>query len=128
MASLDPAIPQAEPNQDVASKPLDDRHAFTPLPPMRRMRSHRALGKAVQYLVDQGETLLNLAHADPDARVDITLIQDGYLNALAVIRRIGKGPARVEASAGGAADVAAGGILFGQCRFEHAGIDGAILQ
>src|SRR5438105_13905311 len=28
MASLDPTIPQAEPNQDIAAKSFDDRHAF----------------------------------------------------------------------------------------------------
>src|SRR5258708_33578996 len=39
VASFDPTIPQPEPNQDVAAKPLDDRHAFPRLPPVPRMCS-----------------------------------------------------------------------------------------
>ena len=33
MASFDPTIPQAEPNQNVAAKPFDDRHIIFPVWP-----------------------------------------------------------------------------------------------
>ena len=133
MTAFDPAIPQAQPDQDVAAKSLDDRHTFPchtfpHLPPMPRMRAQRALGKLPDDLVDLRNTLLDLTHADPDACVDITFIQNRDLEAQPVIGRIGEGPARIEGSAGRAADVTSGGILPGQRRHEHAGIDGAILQ
>jgi len=58
---VDPTIPQAEPNPVLAAKSLDDRHTFPrltswPLLPATGLR------KPVQYLVDQGETLLDLTH------------------------------------------------------------------
>ncbi len=106
MASFDPTIPQAEPNQYVAAKPFDDRHTFPGLPKLVRLCSQRAFGNPVQYLVDQGEALLNLTHTNPDARIDISLVQNGYLKAQAVIRWINKGSARVEGSSGRAAYVA----------------------
>src|SRR6266480_3625118 len=133
MASFDPAIPQAQPNQNVAAKSLDDRqtfprHAFSRLLPVLRMGVERAFAQPIQYLADQRKALFDLAHTDPDARIDVTLIQDRYVKKQTVIRRIGEGPARVEGSAGGAADETSGGILFGQGGFEHAGIDGPVLQ
>ena len=114
--------------QNVAAESLDDRHAFARLHPVRRFGEQRSLRKYVQYLVDQGKRLLDFAHADPDARVDVALVQHRYLEAQAVVGWIGKRAARVERSAGRAADIAPGGVLPGQCLREHAGIDGAILQ
>src|SRR5579872_4151754 len=127
MASFDQTIPQAEPNQNVATKSLDDRHAFPRITKLIRLFPQWSFGNPVQNLVDQRKALLDLADTDPNARIDVALIQDGYLKAQAIVWRIGKGPARVEGSAGGAADVAAGGILFGKCGVEHTGIDRAIL-
>jgi hypothetical protein len=128
VASFDPTIPQAEPNQNVAAKPLDDRHTFSRLAKLARLCPQRAFGKPIQYLVDQGEALLNLTHTNPDARVDISLVQNGYLKAQAIIRRISKGFARVEGSSGRAAYLASRCILFGQYRLEHSRIDRTILQ
>src|SRR3981081_2906171 len=91
-ASLDPAILQANPNQNVAAKSLDDGHAFAGFAKLLHLSPQWAFRKPVQDLIDQGKTLLKLAHANPDARVDITLSQDRYLKAQAVIRRIGKVP------------------------------------
>src|SRR5258708_19750892 len=117
VASFDPTIPQAEPNQNVAAKSLDDRHGFPRLTKLARLCPQRAFAKPVQHLVDQGEALLNLPHTDPDARIHITLIQDSYLKAQAIIRRLAKGPARVDVSTGRAAHEASDRILLDQCRF-----------
>jgi hypothetical protein len=127
-ASLDPAIAHAQPGQNVAAKSLDDGHAFPGFSQLVGLRPQGALRQPVQYLVDQRETLLDLAHANPDPGVDVALVQHRDLELQAVIGRIGQGPARIEGSAGGAADIASRGILFGQCGCEHAGIDGAVLQ
>jgi len=94
-ASLDPAILQANPNQNVAAKSLDDGHAFAGFPKLLYFCPQWAFRKPVQDLIDQGKTLLKLAHANPDARVDIPLIQDRYLEAQAVIWRVGKANAGV---------------------------------
>src|SRR4051794_13681721 len=128
VASLDLTVPQAEPNQNVAAEPLDDSHAFARLRTMPNVYSRRPPGKPVQYLVDQCKGLLDLAYANPDARIDIALVQHGHLKAQAIVGRVGEGAARIEGASGRPADVAAGGILPGQCGFEYAGIDGAILQ
>ena len=53
VAPFDLSIPQAEPNEDVAAKSLDDGHTFTGFPNWVRLCPQRALGKPVQYLVDQ---------------------------------------------------------------------------
>jgi hypothetical protein len=53
VASFDPTIPQAEPNQNVAAEALDHRHAFPWLPLMPGMCARRTFGKPLQYLVDQ---------------------------------------------------------------------------
>src|SRR3954451_17430538 len=55
VASLDPAVPQAQPNQNVAAESLDDSHAFARLRQMANFYSRRPLGKPAQYLVDQCE-------------------------------------------------------------------------
>jgi len=127
-ATVDNAVAQAEPDQDVATKALDDRHAFVRPWPRPDRGSQRSFGQLVQDLVDQRQTLLDLAHPDPDPGVDIALGQDRDLEAQAIIGRIGEALARIEGSSRRATDITAGGILPGQGRFEDPGIDGAILQ
>src|ERR1700730_13256743 len=108
VATVDAAVPQAKPDQNVAAEPLDDRHAFARLHSVRRFGSQWPFGKPVHDLANQGKRLLDFAHADPDARVDVALVEDRYLEAQAVVRRIDERPPRVERSAGRAADIAAG--------------------
>src|SRR5258708_8162778 len=128
VAAFDQAVAQAKPDQNVAAKSLDDRHAFPRLSKSPCIRSQRAFGKSIKNLIDQRKRLLDLAYPDPDPRVDVALIQHRHFKAQNIIWRIGKGAPRVEGAAGGAADKTAGGILSGQCGLQHAGIDGAILQ
>ena len=128
MAAFDHAVAQAQPDQDVAAKALDDRHALARPRPRCDRGSQRSFGQLVQDLVDQRQTLLDLAHPDPDPRVDIALAQDRHLEAQAIIGRIGQRLACIEGSSRRAADIAAGGVLPGQSGRENPGIDGAILQ
>ena len=81
---------------------------------MQSARVHRAFRQPVQDLVDQRQALLDLADADPDARVDVAFVEHRHLEAQAVIGRIGQRPARIEDAARGAADIAAGAVLRGQ--------------
>src|SRR3954454_23911925 len=52
VASLDPTVPQAQPNQHVAAESLDHGHGFARLGIMPNVYSRRPLGKPDQYLVD----------------------------------------------------------------------------
>ena len=86
----------------------------------------RAAGKPVQDLVDQRQTLLDLAHPDPDPRIDVAFVQDRHLEMQDRHRADRRGPARVEGAPRGAADKAAGGELLGQrrraaCRYRRCG-------
>ena len=63
MASFDQAVAQAEPDQHVAAKSLDDGHALA-LPRAAAGTSARdgPSGKPVQDLIDQRKRLLDLAY------------------------------------------------------------------
>src|SRR5579859_4531449 len=128
MASLDPAVPQTEPDQNVTAKSFHDRQALPRLFPGSGKNPRRSLGKPLQYLIDQRKRLLDLAHPDPNACIDVALVQYWHFKVQIIIGWIGKGSPRIECAARGSPDIAAGGILSGQCGFEDAGIDGAVLQ
>ena len=85
-------------------------------------------GRRCQYLVDQSETLLDLANAHPDACIDIARGQHRHLEFKPIIGRIGVRLARIEGAAAGAADVTAAAELVHQFGGHHPGLDGAILQ
>src|SRR4051812_37286548 len=128
MASFEAAIAQADPDHPPAAKSLDNRHALARLASMLHSDTRRAFGKPGQYLVDQRKALFNLAHPDPDPRVDVALMKKLNLNAQTVVGGITKRPPGIEDWPGGAADKTACRILLCQCRLKHAGIDGAVLQ
>jgi hypothetical protein len=98
---------QPQPHQNIAPEPLDDAQ---PLPSGGRdRRQDRAVGNAGEKLVDQPQALLDLAHADPDPGVDIGVLAHRHLESQRVVGRVGKCPAGVERTAGGAPDKTAGG-------------------
>src|SRR5581483_11197572 len=96
MAALDPVAAQAKPDQYVATKSFDHRHAFVRLWPWLERNSRRSFGKLVQDLIDQRKRLFDLAHPDPDARVDVALAQNRHVEAQGVIGRVGEILAGVE--------------------------------
>ena len=108
MAALDqPVVAEAHPDQHVAAEGLDQRQPFSRCAGFSAS-VRWALGQALQDLLDQPETLLDLADADPDPRVDIAVVAHRHLEIELVVGRVADRFARIEGAARGAADIAAG--------------------
>ena len=108
--------------------PFDERHAFARFICSRDIDADRTVGQPLQDLFDQGQALLDLADANPDAGVHIALLQNRHVEGEFVIRGIAEIAPRVEIPAGGSADIAARPILPGEFGLEPPGRDGSILQ
>src|SRR3984957_7454957 len=67
-----------------------------------------AVPQAPQYLGHQSETLLDLANAHPDARIDVARGQHRHLEFKPIVGRIGVRLARLKSPAAGPADGTAG--------------------
>src|SRR6185437_12844563 len=131
MAAPDPCGRiQADPGQDVAAKPFDDRHAFADgfCPRAGSRGLNGAGGQAREYLLDQAQGLPGFLDAYPEPRVDIALVQHRDLEIARVVRSVAGPAPRVAAPVRCAAYVSAGAELRGQRGLEHAGADGAVLQ
>ena len=126
MTAGDAAVIESNPGQDVAAKALDQRHALAGT--RRRLQPSRAVGKAIEDLLDQGQALCHLIDADPDSGVDVAGLTYGRLEGERVIGRIGQGAPGVEGALRSPADIAAGGELAGQGGLQNAGSDRAVLQ
>src|SRR5690348_15367298 len=117
---------EPQPNQHVAAEALDQRQAFTAIP--RQLDTRRTRRQLIENLLDQVETLLHFADADPDARVDVAVGAARNGEAQLIVRGVNQIAARVEIATRSAADVAAGTVLPRQLGFEIAGADGTVLQ
>src|SRR6185437_9876369 len=118
MAAPDPCGRiQADPGQDVAAKPFDDRHAFADgfCPRAGSRGLNGAGGQAREYLLDQAQGLPGFLDAYPEPRVDIALVQHRDLEIERVVRSVAGPAPRVAAPVRCAAYV-------------YAGADGAVLQ
>ncbi len=88
----------------------------------------RTFGQLGENLIDQGERLLDLFDANPDAGIDIAFRAGRDFEGKVRIRRIGKSAARVEGSSGCAADETAAAILAREIGAQNSRADGAVLQ
>src|SRR5690349_22071612 len=88
----------------------------------------RTSGQAFHKLLDQRETFLHLADANPNARVHIAFLKHGYLEFQISVGCIGDCSSRIEGSARTATNIAAGSELPGQGRREVTGRDRTILE
>src|SRR6185312_6681708 len=70
---------EAQPRQDVAAKSFRERHAFAGLAGELDVGVDIALRQPVENLIDQRQTLLDLADADPHARIDVAGFEHRYL-------------------------------------------------
>ena len=121
---------EPQPDQHVAAEAFDQRHALAGRArrPAASARSGAA-GQPVEDLLDQRQALLDLADADPDARIDVALLEHRHLEAQLVVGRIAgrrgarrsRGPRRGRHSRRRRTARASAGV-------EDAGGDGAILQ
>src|SRR5580704_1100813 len=82
-------ISETHPGENVATKAFGKTE---PLAGWRGCRigfgAHRAGRQLLRDLIDQGKALLDLTDADPDAGVDVTLLEHGDLESEPVIRSI----------------------------------------
>src|ERR1041385_8811599 len=111
--SVDP-----EPDQNVTAESFDEPQALARFRSAER-RVDRALRNRLENLLNKREALLDLANAEPDARVDITGVEHRHFERQFVIGHIRKRAPRIEAPAGRTADIAAGAELRRQFRFHN---------
>jgi hypothetical protein len=103
------------PDQHVATESLSESDTFIDIRGCGPRRDPDGSSwQAAEDLVDQGDALLDLSKADPDARIDVTRVEDRYVKFEFVIWRTGERFTRIERTAGGAADIAAGPVLTGK--------------
>src|ERR1700674_3016598 len=88
----------------------------------------RSPGQPVDDLLDDREALLDLANADPDARIDVALFSHRDLELELAVGRVSGCAASIERAAGGAADIAAGTVLLRQGGLEDSRGNRTILQ
>src|SRR3974390_2091200 len=108
MAARDMAIAiKPEPDQHIAAESFDNGDAFAGFASRVHVSPEIALGQATQNLIDQRETLLDLAYADPYPRVDITRVQHGDLERQFVVRRVSEVTPCIKGASRRATDIAA---------------------
>ena len=101
-----------DPGQNVPAEALSESDPFSSILGCRLGKdSHASSRQPAEDLLDQRDALFDLSKADPHARIDVTAVEDRHVKFEFVVRRIGKRFARIERTAGGAADIAAGPVL-----------------
>src|SRR3984957_13925232 len=89
---------QAQRDEDIASKSLDQRIALAFPATRGDFSARRAARQAGENLVEDFEALFDLADANPDPRVDIALREQRNLKSQFVVRRLGEAAPRHEAA------------------------------
>src|SRR5260370_32138089 len=100
-----PVAAEPQPYQNVAAEPFDQGDAFGGLADARQWGADRTRGQALEYLPDQVQALLDLADANPHARIHISLLAHRHCEFQSVIRRIAGAAARVEGPPASPADI-----------------------
>src|SRR5438105_262641 len=90
-------------------------------PSASAMPSHGAPRQHAEDLLDQDEALLDLADADPDARIDVAGGQHRHIEAQRRIGRVAGRLACIVGAARRAPDIAAAAELAGQLGLEDSG-------
>ena len=104
-----PSSVKPQPDQDIAAEAFDQRQPFARCTGW--LREDIALRQAGEDLLDQRQALLDFADADPDAGIDVAVLQNRNLEPQPVVRRVRPIAPRIESAARGAADIAAGAEL-----------------
>src|SRR6266545_273396 len=129
MATLDQPVPaDADIGENIAAKAFDETKALTRSTGLAEVCPYRARRQALEDLLDQLETLLDLTDTNPNPRVDVAIVAHRHLEVELIIGRVGNRLARVEGAPRGAADMAAGAEGPRQGRREIAGRDGTVLK
>src|SRR5262249_60056526 len=90
--------------------------------------SDRAHGQTRQHLLDQTHALLDFTDANPDAGIDVSIIEHGNIEFELVIRRIGQYLARIEGAAARAPYISAGAKPARKLKRENTGRGGTVLE
>ena len=90
MAALDqPILPDAHCNEHVAAEGLDQGEPLSHAARLGTIRVQLALGQPFENLIDQLQTLLDLADADPHPCIDVAVVAHRRIELKLVIGRIG---------------------------------------
>src|SRR5580704_17578032 len=108
MAAHDAQAVEPQPGEHVAAEPFGESQPFRYSVRSRDRNRDGAVLQTRQYLVHQSETLLDLADAHPDPRIDIARGQHRHIEFKLIIGRIALRLARIKGAAAGAADITAG--------------------
>src|SRR6187551_1955529 len=128
MAAHNPTISaELEPHQNATAKGLDDCQALASFRPAERCFD-RTTRNCVKNLINERQTLLDLADAEPNARIDVTFIAPRHFERQLVIGCVGKRAPGIEGAAGCTADIPAGAELRRQFRLYDSCCDGPVLQ
>ena len=125
-----PSCAKLDPCQNIAAKALNQRDAFAcvDLESRRQGSSDWTGGQLPQNLIDDRHALLDLAHADPEAGIHVTVFQHRHFELQRVVRGIARRPSRIERPSRSPPDVASSPELSRERRFKDARPDGAVLQ
>src|ERR1700690_1318880 len=110
---------QAQRDEDIASKSLDQRMALAFPTARGDFGARRAARQAGENLIEDFEALFDLADANPDPRVNIAPREQWNLESQFVVGRIGEGAPRVEVAPRCAADIAAAAVFDGERGAQH---------
>ncbi len=88
----------------------------------------RAVRQPFENLLDKRKALLDLADADPHARIDIARGQHRHGERKPIVRRVAGRLACIDIAPAGATDIASRAELPGQIGAQDAGRGGAVLQ
>ena len=122
------SLRKAEPDEQVATKGLDDCDAFAGSQAGGIVVDMGPPGSSASHFFRSLKLASTSSDAHPDARIDVAAAADRHLEALADIGHIGNVAPRVEIAAGGAADITSGGPMLHEFVADNAGGAGAILQ
>src|ERR1700678_1269117 len=103
MATADPIAVDPHPDQHVAAETFGKAQSFAA--GLVELGSDRPFRQTLDELIDQRQALLDFADADPDAGVDVALVQHRHAKLKAIVGRISRSFARVASAAAGAPDI-----------------------
>src|SRR5262249_38990051 len=113
-------------NQYVAAETFDQRQPFAAA--IGKLDCDGPLRQAIEYLLDQSKTLLDLADANPDACVDVPRGENGNCEIERGVWRIAGRSPRVEIATAGASNKSCGTKSPSDRAVEHPRRSGAVLQ
>src|SRR5262245_62625502 len=97
MTALDTLAFDPQPHEHVTAEAFDKSEAFGGVAGKGGAGGgNRPVRQTLQDLLDELEALLDLADAHPDTRIDVALVEDGYLEIKMGVGRINRPLASIE--------------------------------